>query len=71
VAAALKLMGSARSSCCSRQPGGVGVDVEQLMSDATANETADLLMNPQEQQENSRVAAALKLMGSARSSCCS
>ncbi|WP_312759659.1 4'-phosphopantetheinyl transferase superfamily protein [Pantoea brenneri] len=33
-----------------RQPGGVGVDVEQLMSDATANETADLLMNSQEQQ---------------------
>jgi 4'-phosphopantetheinyl transferase EntD len=31
-----------------RQPGGVGVDVEQLMSDATANETADLLMNPQD-----------------------
>lgn len=34
----------------SRQPGCIGVDVEHLMSDATANETAELLMNPQEQQ---------------------
>jgi 4'-phosphopantetheinyl transferase EntD len=34
------------------------VDVEQLMSDATANETADLLMNPQEQQLLRAVAAS-------------
>lgn len=32
-----------------RQPVGVGVDVEQWMSDATASETAELLMDPQEQ----------------------
>ena len=33
-----------------RQPCAVGVDVEQLMSESTAQETATLLMNEQEQQ---------------------
>ncbi|ORM54814.1 4-phosphopantetheinyl transferase [Pantoea conspicua] len=33
-----------------RQPICIGVDVEQLMSEATANETAELLMTSQEQQ---------------------
>lgn len=33
-----------------RQPCAIGVDVEQLMSETTAQETAELLMNEQEQQ---------------------
>jgi len=33
-----------------RQPCAVGVDVEQLMSETTAQETAELLMNEQERQ---------------------
>lgn len=33
-----------------RQPCAVGIDVEQLMSETTAQETATLLMNTQEQQ---------------------
>ncbi|THB84529.1 4'-phosphopantetheinyl transferase superfamily protein [Pantoea allii] len=33
-----------------RQPFAVGVDVEQFMSETTAQETAELLMNEQEQQ---------------------
>jgi len=33
-----------------RQPCAIGVDVEQFMSETTAQETAELLMNEQEQQ---------------------
>lgn len=50
IQASLSHSGGVVVVAATRQPLAVGVDVERFMSEATANETAELLMNEQEQQ---------------------
>lgn len=50
IQASLSHSGGVVVVAATRQPCAVGVDVEQVMSESTAQETAELLMNKQEQQ---------------------
>ena len=50
IQASLSHSGGVVVVAATRQPLAVGVDVELFMSEATANETAELLMNEQEQE---------------------